>query len=58
MEVGVPGLNGVRVVRMGRLRERETATLHSLYMGLPVRERTTRKRTVVRLIYFIDRIKM
>ena len=58
MEVGVPGLNGVGVVLLGRLRERETATLRSLFMGLLVREKTTKKRSVVRLNYFIDRIKI
>ena len=56
MEVGVLGLNGVDVVLMERLKGWEAATILPLYMGLPVRERTTRKRTVVRLIYLINRI--
>ena len=58
MEVGVPGLNGVSVALMKRRTGREAATILPLYMELLVRERITRRRAVVRLVYFINRIKI
>ena len=51
MEDGVPGLNGVSVILMGGFRGRGAATTLPLYMGLLVRERTNRRRTVVRFLY-------
>ena len=47
----MPGLNGVSVMVMGRFRGREAVIILLLYMGPLVRERTNRRRTVVRFIH-------
>ena len=51
MEVGAPGLNGVSAAWMGKFRGRGAATILHLYLGLLVRERTNRRKTVVSLIH-------
>ena len=47
MEVGAPGLIGVSAAWIGRFRGRGAATILHLYLGLLVREKTNRRRTVV-----------
>ena len=48
----MPGLNGASVILMGGFRGREAVTILHLYLGLLVREKTTRRRTVVSIIHF------